>query len=655
MTTYQGTSGTDVLVGADDVADTFVFESGEWSAADSVDGGASATFPNEVDTLWLTDGVYLGSDLANVTGIESISLYGNGQLVVGTDLLDQVTSGALLFVTAAIGAQTIDASQAGIPADGFASEVIFNIFYDNDHLVGSEHGDWVTTRYGGNPTLDLLGGDDSVFLGGGGTPVVLGGAGHDRLYLDDMSHAITLDLEATLKLGQDSTALQVLTLSDVEEFQGSREADLMQGDRNANVFDGSDGDDELWGRGGDDVLVGGIGNDVLHGGGGRDELFGLDGSDTADYGEVAARVDVDLNRAVDQAVIGTANVDQLDGIENVTGGSRADLLRGDGGANILDGGIGDDVLHGRGGDDTLLGGTEDDRLRGGQGSNLLDGGGGIDTVDYDWLGSGGGLYVDLLAGFSTGLGLGDGLIGIENAAGSVDGDTMVARLGGSMLQGRDGADHLYGWSGQDDLRGGSRRGSARRQRRQRPPPRRRRRRHLRLQPRRRRDRRRARHPAGHRHDRGLGGWAGPDRARGPLCRLPAIHRRRRGDPASCHRYRRLCRRHLRHWRGGADRFQRLRPDLKPTPAASRPAMSQPGPKRRPAYPSIAPVACGAGGATRHFPDQGGRPHHARLRQPAPLPEDRRRRLSLDGMGYGNPGPGCARAGPGGRARGLPAG
>ena len=29
MTTYQGTSGTDALVGADDVADTFVFESGE--------------------------------------------------------------------------------------------------------------------------------------------------------------------------------------------------------------------------------------------------------------------------------------------------------------------------------------------------------------------------------------------------------------------------------------------------------------------------------------------------------------------------------------------------------------------------------------------------------------------------------------------------
>ena len=448
--------------------------------------------------------------------------------------------------------------------------MIFDIFYDNDHLVGSEHGDWVTTRYGGNPTLDLLGGDDSVFLGGGGTPVVLGGAGHDRLYLDDMSHAITLDLEATLKLGQDSTALQVLTLSDVEEFQGSREADLMQGDRNANVFDGSDGDDELWGRGGDDVLVGGIGNDVLHGGGGRDELFGLDGSDTADYGEVAARVDVDLNRAVDQAVIGTANVDQLDGIENVTGGSRADLLRGDGGANVLDGGIGEDVLHGRGGDDTLLGGTEDDRLRGGQGSNLLDGGGGIDTVDYDWLGSGGGLYVDLLAGFSTGLGLGDGLIGIENAAGSVDGDTMVARLGGSMLQGRDGADHLYGWSGQDDLRGGAGtdrlagsgdndllRGGADADTF-------------------------AFNLGGDGIDGVLGIQPGTDTIEDwedglDLIELEDLYvgsqqsdRRRRGDPASCHRYRRLCRRYPGHWRGGADQFQRLCPDLKPTPAADKP-------------------------------------------------------------------------------------
>ena len=173
-----------------------------------------------MDYLWLTDGVYYSSDLANVTGIESITLYGTGQLTVGTDLLDQVSSGALLFVTAAIGPQTIDASQSGTPADGFASKLVFDIFYGNDHLVASERGDIVTTRYGGNPTLELLGGDDSVYLGGGGTPVVYGGAGHDRLYLDDTSEAITLDLAATgaVKLSQNSTALQVLTLDDVEEF-----------------------------------------------------------------------------------------------------------------------------------------------------------------------------------------------------------------------------------------------------------------------------------------------------------------------------------------------------------------------------------------------------------------------------------------------------
>ena len=90
MATYQGTTGTDTLVGADDVSDIFDFASGEWSAADSVDGGASTVFPSEVDSLWLTDGVYDSSDLANVTGIESITLYGAGQLSVGTNLIDQV-------------------------------------------------------------------------------------------------------------------------------------------------------------------------------------------------------------------------------------------------------------------------------------------------------------------------------------------------------------------------------------------------------------------------------------------------------------------------------------------------------------------------------------------------------------------------------------
>ena len=227
------------------------------------------------------------------------------------------------------------------------------------------------------------------------------------------------------------------------------------------------------GSGCDDFLVGGIGDDVLHGGGGLDELFGVDGIDMAHYGEATARVDVDLNRGVDQAVVGPANVDQLDGIENITGGSRADLLRGDGGANTLDGGAGDDVLHGRGGNDTLLGGADDDRLRGGLGSNLLDGGADIDTVDYDWLASGSGLYVDLLAGFATALALGEGLVSIENAAGSGDGDTMVARLAGSTLQGRGGGDFSLRLerSRRPARRHGRR--SPRRQRRRRPPDRRR--------------------------------------------------------------------------------------------------------------------------------------------------------------------------------------
>ncbi|MFC5360260.1 calcium-binding protein [Azospirillum himalayense] len=94
------------------------------------------------------------------------------------------------------------------------------------------------------------------------------------------------------------------------------------------------------------------------GGAGADTLEGGTGIDTASYAAAAGPVAVDL--AAEAGTAGDAAGDVLLGIENLTGSSLADTLRGDDGANLLDGGAGDDSLSGGTGNDTLIGGTGND-------------------------------------------------------------------------------------------------------------------------------------------------------------------------------------------------------------------------------------------------------------------------------------------------------
>ena len=66
--------------------------------------------------------------------------------------------------------------------------------------------------------------------------------------------------------------------------------------------------------------------------------------------------------------------------DNLTGGSKADLLVGNAGNDSLTGGDGDDVLIGGTGQDNLKGDAGNDILIGGTGVDILDGGEGNDKV-----------------------------------------------------------------------------------------------------------------------------------------------------------------------------------------------------------------------------------------------------------------------------------
>lgn len=133
---------------------------------------------------------------------------------------------------------------------------------------------------------------------------------------------------------------------------GAAGDDVIAAGSGNDIIAGNSGSDVLRGELGDDVLYGGTGNDVLDGGAGRDVLIGGAGQDTASYASASAMVRAHLSAA--WANSGDATGDEYTGIEDLTGGSGADILGGDAGQNEIRGGAGNDVLEGNGGDDTYI-------------------------------------------------------------------------------------------------------------------------------------------------------------------------------------------------------------------------------------------------------------------------------------------------------------
>lgn len=138
-------------------------------------------------------------------------------------------------------------------------------------------------------------------------------------------------------------------------------------------FNGGAGADRLFGSQFDDELTGGGGADVLHGGRGSDRAFW--------HGRRPVRADLVAGRARSAGV-----TDRLSSIENMSGGSGPDDLRGDARRNEIDGGAGADRIQGRAGDDRVDGeglGGEDlavDVVDGGSGDDWVSGLGGGDVL-----------------------------------------------------------------------------------------------------------------------------------------------------------------------------------------------------------------------------------------------------------------------------------
>lgn len=223
----------------------------------------------------------------------------------------------------------------------------------NDVLVG---GDGFDNLEGGFDDDTLTGGaGDEQLNGGWGNDVLTGGKGTDWANFFDSSVTVNLAKGIATSAGGNDT------LQEIENVNGSFDADTLIGDANANT------------------LNGGQGNDWLTGGQGDDTLIGYKDVDWASYSDATFAVNVDLAAGT---AIGGAGNDILQEIENVQGSQFNDTLKGDGGDNSLDGGAGNDALNGGGGLDTLKGGAGNDKLDGKQGQDTLTGGGGNDIFKF---------------------------------------------------------------------------------------------------------------------------------------------------------------------------------------------------------------------------------------------------------------------------------
>lgn len=440
------------------------------TGGNTIDGGDGIDTVSFIDfskivIVDLLQGQATGTDMgtSRLTNIENVIGGANDDTLVGNDASNRlegnggddtlVGGGASLHgvnelwggagADAASYAGTSDVVYADLGAQvGYVAGTLVDRMNSIENLIG---GSGTNTLVGDDGANVLIGGSgidylygqegDDVLLGGGAglSPNQLwGGGGNDTASYAETSGSVYVDLAAQAGYVD---GILVDHMNSIENAVGGFGTNTLVGDDIANVLTGGIGTDYLYGQGGNDILIGGAA------GAAANQLWGGLGNDTASYVGTTAVVYADL--AALAGYVDGVLVDQMNSIENLTGGSGTNTLVGDNGANVLTGGLGTDYLYGQGGDDTLIGGGKSNGD-----ANQLWGGSGSDTASY--VGVAGSVYADLgvQAGWVDGV-LTDYMNSIENLTGGAQADILVGNTGSNRLTGGAGADTLWGRGGAD--------------------------------------------------------------------------------------------------------------------------------------------------------------------------------------------------------------
>ena len=437
------------------------------AGADTIDGGT------ETDTA-----SYQRSDVAvsvildatlNASGLQSFG-HAEGDRLIS---IENIVGSA--FDDFIIGTQTANDLHGQSGADFMSG------LGGNDRVFGGDGNDTLNGQEGADT---LRGGNnDDVLNGGSGADSLDGGANTDTASFAGLAGAVSATLftgggftpRATEHVGATTATavasiggvLSVDTLTSIENLIGTSFNDSLTGsDTGSNRLEGRNGDDTISGLGGDDDLFGGANNDTLNGGLGLDELFGEDGidtlngdggddtlrggagadtlnggseTDTADYQDKTLAVAITLGGGgTGTAFVNGIAEDSLSGIENLRGGSGADVFTGNQLGNVLSGGNGNDIL------------------QGGFGFDTLDGGANTDTADYSDKTQQVALTLNAAIGANSDVNgaTEDFVINVENIRGGTVGDIFFGDANANRIDGNGGGDKISGEGGADTLNGG---------------------------------------------------------------------------------------------------------------------------------------------------------------------------------------------------------
>ena len=460
----RGGLGADILDGGEDI-DTADYGDKNASVSVTLNGSNLATVTIggvAEDTILKIENVVGGSGDDFITGDVLANTFRGG---LGADTLD---GGAGIDIadysdkSQSVVLTLNGAANSVVAVGGSAEDTLRNI----ENVIGGSAGDFLTGD-----------GLANSFQGGGGADVIDGGGGSDTADYRNQSGPMTVALNGANASTVFVAGVAEDSIRNIENILAGSGHNSLMGDTLANILDGGAGNDTvdysgrsssvlvtlnggtdarvtvggiledtlrnveniIGGSGSDTIngdalanrLVGGAGGDILKGGLGADFLDGGIGSDTADFSDKSSAVAVTLDGSNDAvAAVGGVAEDVIRNIENVFGGTGADLLTGDGLANLI---------------------------RGGAGADILDGGGGVDTADYRdktlavvvTLGGAAGSAV------RVGSATEDTIRNFENVLGGSAGDTLTGDDLANFLGGNDGADFLAGGLGNDVLDGGA--------------------------------------------------------------------------------------------------------------------------------------------------------------------------------------------------------
>ncbi len=253
---------------------------------------------------------------------------------------------------------TGEAGDNTFDAHGYSRPVTFVGMGGNDTLVGGSAGDTF-----------LFDGDDVL-----GTDTITGNGGKDTLdfSLTSLAKVVTVDLAIhTVQTVVPGNVNLVLT-DDIENATGGDGNDFLYGNDLANVLTGGPGNDWLEGRAGNETYM--FDTDTPWGNETVVEDIADTGYDILDFSGTTTK-SINLNMGILDA-FQTINSNlslrlKGEGIEEVRGGAKNDIIRGNSNNNVLRGGLGDDLLDGKSGDDVLDGGEGNDDLNGGTGGEVV--------------------------------------------------------------------------------------------------------------------------------------------------------------------------------------------------------------------------------------------------------------------------------------------